>query len=90
MPTTPGRILLTGASGYLGGRLLQVLEKSGAHVRCLARRPDLLVSRVAAETEVVYGDLLKPESLAKALGRDFHFGHRDAVTVAELARRCNG
>lgn len=67
MPTTPGRILLTGASGYLGGRLLHVLEKSGAEVRCMARRPDLLVSRVAPETEVVYGDLLKPESLAKAL-----------------------
>ena len=32
-------VLLTGATGYVGGRLLPVLERAGVRVRCLARRP---------------------------------------------------
>lgn len=60
-------ILLTGASGYVGGRLLSRLEKKGRALRCLARRPEYLRARVAAGTEVVAGDLLDPESLDAAL-----------------------
>lgn len=75
---TKERILVTGASGYLGGRLLETLEKSGRRVRCMARRPDLLVARVAKDTEVVYGDVLEPESLHAALegvGTAFYLIH---------------
>ena len=60
-------ILLTGASGYIGGRLLRALEAKGAPVRCLARRPEYLAGRVAAGTEVVQGDVLNSDSLAAAL-----------------------
>ena len=48
-------ILLTGASGYVGGRLLVELEARGERVRCLSRRPDLLAPRVGPGTEVVGG-----------------------------------
>jgi uncharacterized protein YbjT (DUF2867 family) len=51
-------ILLTGATGYVGGRLLKVLEQAGHHVRCLARRPQFLSARVAPTSEVVAGDIL--------------------------------
>ncbi len=61
------RILLTGATGYVGGRLLTVLEQAGHHVRCLARRPECLRPKVGAGTEVVQGDLLDQASLASAL-----------------------
>jgi uncharacterized protein YbjT (DUF2867 family) len=61
------RILLTGASGYVGGRLLKALEQTDYPVRCLARRPDFLRPRVAAQTEVVAGDVLDPDSLSQAL-----------------------
>ena len=61
------RILLTGATGYIGGRLLGILEARGLTVRCLARDPAGLRSRVAPTTEVVKGDLQDPESLATAL-----------------------
>ena len=61
------RVLLTGASGYVGSRLLPVLERAGHRVRCLARRPELLRSTVAAGTEVVAGDLLDRVSLTSAL-----------------------
>lgn len=60
-------VLLTGASGYVGGGLLKALELAGVRLRCLARRPDYLRSRVAAETEIVRGDVLDPASLATAL-----------------------
>ena len=63
---TDGRILLTGATGYIGGRLLQRLQQRRVAVRCLARRPDALASRVAPATEVVQGDLLDPASLSRA------------------------
>lgn len=61
-----GRVLLTGASGYVGGRLLPLLEKQGRRVRCLARRPEFLARRVGPTTEVVRGDVLDEDSLAAA------------------------
>ncbi len=60
-------VLLTGASGYIGGRLLKSLEETGWPVRCLARRPDFLLSKVAATTEVVKGDCLDLGSLSVAM-----------------------
>lgn len=60
-------ILLTGASGYVGGRLLPVLQSSGLQVRCLARRPEYLRPRVAPGTEIVAGDVLDRPTLDAAL-----------------------
>lgn len=65
--TGGGRVLVTGATGYVGGRLLPALERSGAALRCLARRPEALAGRVAASTEVVKGDCLDPATLPAAL-----------------------
>ncbi len=63
----PPRILLTGATGYVGGRLLKALEASGCRVRCLARRPEFLSARVGPGTEVVQGDVLDSHSLVAAM-----------------------
>jgi uncharacterized protein YbjT (DUF2867 family) len=60
------RILLTGASGYVGGRLLTRLRQEGVAVRCLARRPETLARHAGGDVEVVKGDLLDPSSLASA------------------------
>jgi uncharacterized protein YbjT (DUF2867 family) len=62
-----GLILLTGATGYIGGRLLRSLEEQERRVRCMTRRPEHLRGRVAAATEVVRGDVLESESLQSAL-----------------------
>ena len=60
-------ILLTGATGYIGGRLLIALEKQGEKIRCLARRPEFLRPKVGPSTEVVGGDVFDPPSLDRAL-----------------------
>jgi len=61
-----GLVLLTGATGYVGGRLLHRLEECGHPVRCLARRPEFLKGRAGQATEVVAGDLLDAGSLQPA------------------------
>ena len=60
-------ILLTGGTGYVGGRLLQALEADGYQLRCMARRPDALQGRVSKNTEVVFGDCFDTASLSSAL-----------------------
>ena len=78
----PRRILLTGASGYVGGRLLPLVEQRGHAVRCLARRPENLLPRVAPETEVVRGDVMDRDSLDAAMvGVDtaYYFVHSMAA-----------
>ncbi|MEZ5362214.1 MAG: NAD(P)H-binding protein [Bryobacterales bacterium] len=62
-----GRILLTGATGYVGGRLLAALEALGEPVRCMTRHPENLVERVGSGTVVVCGDVLKTDTLTAAL-----------------------
>lgn len=61
-------VLLTGATGYVGGRLLGRLEeRQGVRVRCLSRRPELLENRSNSNTELVKGDVLDPASLTAAM-----------------------
>jgi uncharacterized protein YbjT (DUF2867 family) len=61
------RVLLTGATGYVGGHLLPLLEAEGVQVRCMARNAGAIRPRVASRTEVVEADLLEKASLPDAL-----------------------
>lgn len=64
-----GKILITGATGFVGGRLLHNLSGRGMNVRCLVRSPGKLRQEFSQseKVDVVAGDLLKPETLEKAL-----------------------
>ncbi len=64
-PSPP--ILVAGASGYIGGRLVPVLERRGGRVRCLARKPDVIREKFGAGVEPFAGDVLDPDSLRPAL-----------------------
>src|SRR5579871_5713910 len=60
-------VLLTGASGYVGGRLIPLLERQPIALRCLARNLDKLRPLVKEPTQLVRGDVLDPPSLDEAL-----------------------
>jgi uncharacterized protein YbjT (DUF2867 family) len=60
------RILVTGATGYIGGRLVPVLLAEGHDVRCLVRDPRRIEGRFDG-AEVVRGDVFEVHSLAAAL-----------------------
>lgn len=60
-------VLVTGPTGYLGGRLAPRLLICGLRVRCLARHPERLAGRPwAGGVEIFKGDVCKDEGLAEA------------------------
>ena len=62
-------ILVTGGSGYIGGRLIPRLLDAGYRVRALARTPKKMVGRpwgTHANLEIIKGDVLDPDSLIAA------------------------
>ncbi|HEY7718102.1 MAG TPA: SDR family oxidoreductase [Pedococcus sp.] len=66
----PRLALVTGVSGYIGGRLVPELLAAGFSVRALARRPERLRDqpwRGEDRVEVVQGDASDPDSLAAAM-----------------------
>lgn len=63
-----GIVLVTGATGYVGGRLAPRLLDEHWNVRCLVRDPARLAGRTwASRVEILRGDALRPETLAPAL-----------------------
>ncbi len=92
-------MLLTGATGYVGGRLLSELESRGEVVRCMARQPRYVRARTGPGIETVVGDVFDPKSLAKALegvdaayylvhsmGSGSDFAERDLTGARNFAR----
>ncbi len=61
------KVMVTGATGYIGGRLVPRLLEQGHDVRILARNPDRLIGRPwIGKVSVAQGDLLEPETLQGA------------------------
>lgn len=92
------RTLLTGATGYVGGRLLTLLQKQKVQVRCLTRRPEALEDRRSATTEIVAGDVLNRDSLktvfdgvetayylVHSMGAEGNFEEQDRIAASNFA-----
>ena len=66
--TTKGRALVTGASGYIGGRLVPELLRAGWTVRAMARtKTRLRDAPWAADVEIAVADVTDADSLREAL-----------------------
>jgi uncharacterized protein YbjT (DUF2867 family) len=60
------KALVTGATGAVGGKLVEALDERGFEVRCLVRDKERAQHLAEAGHELHEGDVLKPESLAGA------------------------
>jgi uncharacterized protein YbjT (DUF2867 family) len=65
------KALVTGATGFVGGRLTEALAADGADVRCMVRDASSDRAKALADAghELHEGDVLEPESL-RGIGRD--------------------
>jgi nucleoside-diphosphate-sugar epimerase len=63
---TDRRVLVTGATGFVGSHLAERLMREGARVRVLVRDPRKLINSLRDQVEVVRGDLLQPDCFSAA------------------------
>jgi uncharacterized protein YbjT (DUF2867 family) len=96
-------ILVTGATGYVGGRLVPRLLAAGYRVRCLVRDPARLQGRPwLNQVELAQGDMLQSDSLITAmrdvaavyylvhsLGAGGDFSDRDLVAARHCGKAAN-
>jgi len=61
------KLLVVGASGFVGGHLARGLLASGHTVRCLARKPASVDDLKAAGCEIVQGDISDAASMLRAM-----------------------
>jgi nucleoside-diphosphate-sugar epimerase len=82
-------VLLTGATGFIGGRLAARLTVDGRTVRCLVRPGADTSQLVSLGMELIVGDVTRPDTLGRALAGVSHVVHcaamvSDWATVAEI------
>jgi dihydroflavonol-4-reductase len=81
-----GRVLVIGGTGFIGGAILERLVERGRQVRVLSRPGRAADGRGGSGAEVVSGDLLDAESLARAMdgcGVVYHAAGVNAFCVAD-------
>ena len=60
-------ILLTGATGYVGGLLLPALSRKFRHIKCMTRNPSSIAAGLEDGVTAVYGDTTDHDSLEEAM-----------------------
>jgi nucleoside-diphosphate-sugar epimerase len=78
-PAREDRCLISGASGFIGGRLAERLAQEGHAVRCLVRASSDTSRLEELDVEIVLGDLRSAPSLARAAEGCDHVFHCGAL-----------
>ena len=73
------KVLVTGATGFVGPRIVHALRTEGRDVRALVRRPDRGAHLASLGVELVTGDVTDPASLAAAADGCTHVVHLVAI-----------
>ena len=95
-------ILVLGATGYIGGRLVPLLKERGHRVRCLVRDRKKAAGPGWEDVQLVEGDVLKPETLRGAFDEidvvyylvhsmtagEKSFEERDRAAAQNVAQAC--
>lgn len=63
----PGKVLVTGATGFLGSYLVSALARCGVEVLTFVRDKDRVSTQLAKEARIVCGDVRDPAALEKAM-----------------------
>ena len=75
-------VLVTGATGFLGSRVVEQLLDTGHEVRVMVRRPGRESVFASPPTDVCYGDISDPDALSEAC--------RDITAVIHLVAVIRG
>ena len=73
------KVLVTGATGFVGPRIVHALRTEGRDVRALVRRPDRGAHLASLGVELATGDVTDPASLAAAADGCTHVVHLVAI-----------
>lgn len=87
------QILITGATGFIGGHLAESLARRGDRVRCLVRDPERAQRLRDLDVELITGDVTRPETLRDAVeGTDvvYHAAGLLAAMSGEKMLQVNG
>jgi NADH dehydrogenase len=69
------KVLVTGATGFVGSRIVHALRAEGSEVRALVRRPERGARLAALGVELATGDVTNPASVRDALDGCTHVIH---------------
>jgi nucleoside-diphosphate-sugar epimerase len=83
------RVLVTGATGFIGRRLVAALQARGDHVRCLVHGTSQLEPLEQLDLELMYGDVTASETLPATIANVDVVYHLAGLTKAKsLAEYC--
>lgn len=83
------KVLLTGSTGYIGTRLLQILAEKGHEVIALARVPEsvLIPEKFRNQVKVIPGDLLKECDLPKGIDAAYYLVHSMSNNLEDFEKK---